>query len=131
MDPNRERRGGGDHPRSGLSASLGRMSQGQRVVLGTVLALVVGGIFWDLTRNRKIFGGFAQLGVLVLNAEQVSGSVPRTYTKDWLEATYGSREAYGRLDDKERQATDVHVVMNPITRHNYFRRSEEGRNGQK
>lgn len=72
------------------------------LLVSTVASLAIGGVFWDLTRNAEVFGG----------------CTPKTLSKEWSEATER------RLDDMERQGSEQHVVVNPLTRRNFFRRVE-------
>ncbi|KAI5066399.1 hypothetical protein GOP47_0019023 [Adiantum capillus-veneris] len=54
-------------------------------------------VFWDVTRHKKIFGG----------------TVPRTLTKEWEEATAR------KFDEGWPRVAGPPVVMNPLTRQNY------------
>lgn len=68
------------------------------VIPSVIASMVVSYIFWDLTRNRKIFGG----------------STPRTLSKEWADATER------RKDEGWPTTANQHpVVLNPITRKNY------------
>ncbi|KAJ7297299.1 hypothetical protein O6H91_11G011100 [Diphasiastrum complanatum] len=68
------------------------------IVPALLSSFAVSYLFFDLARNRKLFGG----------------TVPRTLTKEWL------LETEKKFDEGwAREASEVPVVINPISRQNY------------
>ncbi|GAQ85960.1 hypothetical protein KFL_002630040 [Klebsormidium nitens] len=74
-----------------------------RVILPAVAAaFTVGGLFFHLVRNKKIFGG----------------SIPRTLTPEWEDATDLKMHAWPR------EASEHPVAINPIRRENFYVRTD-------
>jgi hypothetical protein len=99
-DQAQEEPGSGLGRRVKVSVAMSMVSL-TKVVLPSVLAsFAVSYAFWDLSRNRKIFGGTVP---------------PSLQNEEWL------KETLRKFDEGWPREASCPVVMNPISRQNYHK----------